>query len=82
MVKVVRVVVLPLALLLSLLMATAANADATLPNSMAALGDSITQAVDVCCSYGGHPANSWSTGNSPNDGVTSQYERLVALHPA
>ena len=83
MVKVVRVLVLPLALLLSLLMAPVANSATTpLPNSMAALGDSITQAVDVCCSYGNHPANSWSTGYSPSDGVTSQYERIATLNPA
>jgi len=48
---------------------------------MAALGDSITRAADVCCWYADHPADSWSTGNSPYDGVYSQYERLVALHP-
>ena len=82
MVKVVRVLVLPLALLLSLLTASAANAVARtpLPNSMAALGDSITQADDVAFWYGDHPANSWSTGNSPSDGVTSEYERLVVLN--
>ena len=81
MVKVVRVLVLPLALLLSLLLAPAANAATTpLPNRMAALGDSITQADDVAFWYGDHPANSWSTGNSPSDGVTSQYERLAALN--
>jgi len=81
MVKVVRVLVLPLAILLSLLLSPAANAATSLPNSMAALGDSITRAADVCCWYGDHPADSWSTGNSPYDGVYSQYERLVALHP-
>jgi lysophospholipase L1-like esterase len=48
---------------------------------MAALGDSITRAADVCCWYADHPADSWSTGNSPYDGVYSQYEGLVALHP-
>lgn len=43
-------------------------ADATepeaLPSSIAAIGDSITQAMDACCWYGNHPANSWSTGGS------------------
>jgi len=82
MVKVVRVLVLPLALLLSLLMAPAANAATTLPNSMAALGDSITRAANVAFWYGDHPADSWSTGNNSYDGVYSQYERLVTLHPA
>ena len=36
-----------------------------LPDSMAAIGDSITQAVDVCCFYGNWPGHSWSTGNVP-----------------
>jgi lysophospholipase L1-like esterase len=51
------------------------------PASMAALGDSMTQAADVCCWYGDHPANSWSTGGAGWDGVTSHYERLRALNP-
>ena len=33
-----------------------------LPDSMAAIGDSITQAVDVCCFYGNWPGHSWATG--------------------
>ena len=83
MVKVVRVLVFPLALLLSLLMAPTANAATTpLPNSMAALGDSITQAANVAYWYGDHPADSWSTGNSSSDGVYSQYERLVKVNTA
>jgi lysophospholipase L1-like esterase len=49
---------------------------------MAALGDSITRAYDVCCSYGDHAAQSWSTGNGASDGVTSQYERLLARNSA
>src|SRR5665213_2154984 len=53
------------------------DAETSRPNSMAALGDSITRAADVCCWYADHPADSWSTGNSPYDGVYSQYERLV-----
>ena len=81
MVKIVRVLVLPLAILFALLLSPAANAATSLPNSMAALGDSITRAADVCCWYADHPADSWSTGHSPDDGVYSQYERLVALHP-
>ena len=40
-----------------------------LPNSIAAIGDSMTQAADVCCWYGDHPTNSWSTGNAGWDGV-------------
>ena len=52
------------------------------PSSMAAIGDSMTQAADVCCWYGDHPANSWSTGYAGWDGVLSHYERLRALNPA
>jgi len=53
----------------------------TLPNSMAAIGDSITQAYDDCCSLGSHPQDSWSTGSSyPGSGINSHYERLVALN--
>lgn len=53
-----------------------------LPNSIAALGDSITQAYDVCCWYGNHPGNSWSTGGAAGDGVTSHYERIRAGNPS
>jgi lysophospholipase L1-like esterase len=53
-----------------------------LPSSMAAIGDSITQAVDVCCWYGDHPANSWSTGGAIWDGIASHYERIRAANPA
>jgi lysophospholipase L1-like esterase len=52
-----------------------------LPNSMAAIGDSITQAYDVCCYYGNHPGNSWSTGSASWDGITSHYQRILALKP-
>jgi lysophospholipase L1-like esterase len=55
---------------------------ASYPKSMAALGDSITQATDVCCWYGDHPAQSWSTGGGRFDGITSHYERLLQLEPA
>jgi lysophospholipase L1-like esterase len=53
-----------------------------LPDSMAAIGDSITQAVDVCCFYGSWPSHSWSTGAGVLDGVTSHYERIRARNPA
>jgi lysophospholipase L1-like esterase len=53
-----------------------------LPGSIAAVGDSISQAYDVCCWYGNHPANSWSTGDAGGDGVTSHYERIRAGNPA
>lgn len=49
---------------------------------MAAIGDSMTQAADVCCRYGDHPANSWSTGGAGWDGVNSHYERIRALNGA
>jgi lysophospholipase L1-like esterase len=61
---------------LGLLPAPSVEANPALPGSMAAIGDSITQAYDVCCSYGNHPANSWSTGSSSTDGVSSHYERI------
>jgi lysophospholipase L1-like esterase len=56
-------------------------ASPTLPNSMAAIGDSITQAVNVCCWYGNHPGKSWSTGYE-SDTITSHYERILAANPA
>lgn len=49
---------------------------------MAAIGDSITQAVDVCCFFGNWPGHSWSTGNAPLDGIASHYERIRARNPA
>jgi lysophospholipase L1-like esterase len=57
-------------------------AAAPLPGRMAAIGDSITQAFDVCCWYGNHPANSWSTGGASGDGITSHYERIRAGDPS
>lgn len=53
-----------------------------LPASIAGIGDSITRATDVCCWYGDHPAQSWSTGGGAFDGIRSHYERLRALNPA
>jgi lysophospholipase L1-like esterase len=53
-----------------------------LPGSMAAIGDSISQAADACCWYGNHPANSWSTGYASWDPVASHYERILAVKPA
>ena len=50
---------------------------------MAAIGDSITQAVDDCCSLGSHPQDSWSTGNGyPANGIQSHYVRLLAMNPS
>jgi len=53
-----------------------------LPGSVAALGDSITQAFDACCWYGDRPANSWSTGGASGDGVSSHFERIRAGNPS
>ena len=52
-----------------------------LPDSIAAIGDSISQAVDVCF-YGSWPRHAWSTGSAAGDGVTSHYERILARNPA
>jgi len=60
----------------------AAAASPPLPNSMAAIGDSITRATDVCCWYGDHPPQSWSTGGGLFDGIRSHYERLFPLNPS
>jgi hypothetical protein len=49
---------------------------------MAAIGDSITRAYDVCCSYGDHPGQSWSTGSTSYDGIASHYERIRQLNSA
>jgi lysophospholipase L1-like esterase len=62
--------------------AVEAQAAVAVPHSMASIGDSMTRAADVCCWYGDHPANSWSTGGASWDGISSHYERLRALNPA
>ena len=49
---------------------------------MAAIGDSITRATDVCCWYGDHPPQSWSTGGGFFDGIRSHYERIRSANPA
>lgn len=81
-----RRVVIVLLTALSLLLGVPATANAgtspPLPHSMAAIGDSMTQAADVCCWYGDHPANSWSTGSASWDGISSHYERIRALSGA
>jgi lysophospholipase L1-like esterase len=70
------------AVALSVASVRAAAAAPSPPDSMAALGDSITRATDVCCWYGDHPPESWSAGGGLLDGITSHYERLLALNPA
>ena len=53
-----------------------------MPDSAAAIGDSITRATNACCYYGDHPSHSWSTGYNPFGPVNSHYERLIARNPA
>jgi hypothetical protein len=81
--RVARIVVLALVVILAGLVAQPARAEAPpLPASMAALGDSITRAYDVCCYYGDHPGQSWSTGSTSYDGIASHYERIKRVNPA
>ena len=77
-------VLMPVLALVLAVPVAASGADSTPkpPNSMAAIGDSMSQAADVCCWYGDHPANSWSTGDAGWDGITSHYERIRALNSA
>jgi lysophospholipase L1-like esterase len=69
-------------LALGLLAPMSAAASPALPNTMAALGDSITRAYDVCCSYSDHPGQSWSTGGAWYDGISSHYERIKRRNSA
>ena len=80
--RVARIIVVTLVVALAGLVAQPAWAAPPLPSSMAAIGDSITRAYDVCCSYGDHPGQSWSTGATSYDGITSHYERIRQLNPA
>jgi lysophospholipase L1-like esterase len=80
--RIARIVVLALAVVSAGLVAQPAWAAPPLPASMAAIGDSITRAYDVCCAYGDHPGQSWSTGSTSYDGITSHYERIRQLNPA
>jgi lysophospholipase L1-like esterase len=74
--QVARIVLLALVVVLAGLVTQPAWAAPPLPSSMAAIGDSITRAYDVCCSYGDHPGQSWSTGSTSYDGIASHYERI------
>jgi lysophospholipase L1-like esterase len=80
--RVARSIVVTLVMLLAGLVAQPAWAAPPLPASMAAIGDSITRAYDVCCYYGDHPGQSWSTGSTSYDGIASHYERIRQLNPA
>ena len=77
-----RIVVLALVVVLAGLVSRPAWAAPQLPDSMAAIGDSITRAYDVCCYYGDHPGQSWSTGSTSYDGIASHYERIRHANPA
>ncbi len=77
-----RIMVLALAVVLAGLVTRPAWAAPQLPDSMAAVGDSITRAYDVCCYYGDHPGQSWSTGSTSYDGIASHYERIRGVNPA
>src|SRR5919106_212232 len=77
-----RIVILALAVGLAGLVAQPAWAAPPLPSSMAAIGDSITRAANVCCYYGDHPGQSWSTGYTSYDGIASHYERIKQRNPA
>ncbi|GAB5080003.1 SGNH/GDSL hydrolase family protein [Arthrobacter sp. AD-310] len=80
--KLMKILLFPFLFFFVIAGAQPANAaPPTYPPSIAALGDSITQATDVCCWYGNHPAQSWSTGDGQFDGISSHYERLVQLQP-
>lgn len=70
-----------LATLLSIIALGVTSAKAAAyPNSMDALGDSITRAFNTCpIAFTDCPANSWATGT--NSAVDSYYERLLALNP-
>ncbi|WP_066888610.1 SGNH/GDSL hydrolase family protein [Carbonactinospora thermoautotrophica] len=72
---------LGLALLVSLtaLAAPAAQATATIPSSMAALGDSITAGFNACGWYVECRSMTWSTGTDSR--VRSHYTRLLAKNP-
>lgn len=53
---------------------------AAYPNSMAALGDSITRAYNTGSAYSDNPAGSWSTGTTTS--VNSHYSRVLVQNPA
>jgi hypothetical protein len=77
-----RIVIMLLVVILAGLVARPAWAAPQPPGSMAAIGDSITRAYDVCCYYGDHPGQSWSAGSTSYDGIASHYERIKRVNPA
>jgi lysophospholipase L1-like esterase len=79
---VIRLRIVVAVLSVAALAAPSASAAPPLPNSIASIGDSITRAADVCCWYGDHPAQSWSTGGGLFDGISSHYERILSHVPS
>ena len=77
-----RIGIVALAVVLAGLVTRPAWAASPLPDSMAAIGDSMTRAADVCCWYGDHPGQSWSTGYIWYDGIASHYERIKRANSA
>src|SRR5215207_11615330 len=76
----IRRLLVALAAALCLVAFAAPAACAAYPNSMAALGDSITRAFNTCIfPFVDCPANSWATGT--NATVNSFYSRLLAVNP-
>ena len=76
----VRVALLTIVLAVVSLGIASARANAY-PNSMDALGDSITRAFNTCSvAFTDCPENSWATGT--NSKVNSYYLRLLALNPS
>jgi lysophospholipase L1-like esterase len=73
-----RLLVLAVAAVLALLVGSAPAATPPIPNSMAALGDSITRAFNACGFYVDCPSRSWSTGSA----VNSHYVRIQAKNPS
>jgi hypothetical protein len=70
-------------LLVAAASAAASTAPPPLPDTMAALGDSHSQAFNVANGlYGKNPSHSWTTGYDGADVVRSHYERILAANPA
>jgi lysophospholipase L1-like esterase len=77
----IRRLLVALAAALCLVAFAAPAANAVYPNSMAALGDSITRAFNTCSfPFIDCTANSWATGT--NATVNSFYSRLLAVNPS
>src|SRR6516165_6010280 len=80
---VVALFVTPITLAHAPIVAAAPAPPPAFPSSMAAIGDSISLAVDDCCSIAPHPQDSWSTGGGwPANGILSHYQRILLLQPS